>query len=323
MRLGTLSWRAALGVTLALSAMFIASVPESLAAPANPRGGNPQSLVFVFQKQKDPAAIQQAADRVAVALGKRLGKPVEVIVPGDYAASVQALVSGRADIAYVSSLPFLLARRDGGARLLLAEQRIDARGKPRTDYDSVFVVRADSPLKSFADVKRQARNLRFAFTSATSTSGYVMPYARMVQEGLLKRAQKPEAAFKQVSYAGGYTQALEQVAASRADVAAVSDYTMEGPKADVYLSADKRAQLRILERTPGVPTHLVAARGTLDPKLRLQIAQALLDLSVKAPDLLSDVYGSSALVRVNDRAHVAQTVAAIRDTGLPIEGLSK
>jgi phosphonate transport system substrate-binding protein len=306
-------------VLLALFALLALASPSlALARPADP-----DTLVFVFQRQKDPASIKASADKVAEALGKSLGKKIEVVVPGDYAASVQALVSQRADFAYVSSLPFMLARRDGGATLLLAEQRVDLAGKPRTDYDSVFVVRNDSSLKTLEDLKKQARSQRIVFTSTTSTSGFVIPYARLVQEKLLKPKQKPESLFAAVSYGGGYTQALEQLAAGRADIAAVSDYTVEGPKADTYLSADKRAGLRILARTPGVPTHLIAARKGLDPKLRARVEAALLQLSKEQPALLSDVYGASSLVRVDEKRHVAATVRAIQATGLPIAGLVK
>ena len=281
----------------------------------------PRPLVFAFQPQRDPASIRAAADQMAGALAPALGRPVDVLIPGAYTATVQALVAQQADVAWLSSLPFLLARRDGRARLILAEVRTDPRGQARTDYDSVFVVRADSPLRSFADLKREARRIRLAFTSQTSTSGFVFPYARFVAEGVLRKAQPPEQGFAQVSFAGGYTQALEQVLDGRADVCAVSDYTMEGPRADVYLSADKRRALRVLARTPGVPTHLIAVRGGLEPAMATRVQRALLDVSRANPKLLSDVYGASALAAVDEARHVRATVDAIERTGLPIQGL--
>ena len=82
----------------------------------------PKELVFIFQKQKDPNQIKDAADKVGKYLTKELGMPVKVKVPSDYSASVQALISKNADFAYTSSLPFLLAKRDGGAELLLGRR---------------------------------------------------------------------------------------------------------------------------------------------------------------------------------------------------------
>lgn len=280
-------------------------------------------LVFVFQKQKEPTALREAAQQLSAALEQQLGRPVRVIVPSDYSASVQALTSGQADAAYLSSLPFLLARRDGGAELLLAEQRVDSRGVARTDYDSIFVVRADSPLRQLQDLKTQASGLHMVFTSPTSTSGYVFAYRRLIEMGLLARKQDPRAAFRQVSFGGSYTQALREVAEGRADVAAVSDYTMEGPNSDIYLPADQRARLRVLGRTPGVPTHLVAVRKGLDQPTRDGIRAALLQISRTQPKLLADVYGASTFVDVDEDAHVAAAVDAIDATGIPIEGLSR
>jgi phosphonate transport system substrate-binding protein len=293
------------------------------ATSAFARPANPPELVVLFQRQKDPAAIKASADKVADYLGAKLNRKVTVVVPGDYAASVQALVSERADVAYLSSLPYLLARRDAGAKLLLAETRAGPQGALKTSYDSVFVVRKDSPLKTWADVRRESKKLRMAFTSSTSTSGYVFPYARLVQEKWLKPGAKPDTVFAQTMFAGGYTQALEQVVAGRADIAAVSDYTMEGPKADVYLDGAKRADLRIISRTPGVPTHVLAVRKGLDAKLIAQLRTALIQLAKDYPALLSEVYGAQGLAVVKETAHVQATISAIKATQLPIDGLVK
>ncbi|MEM8782430.1 MAG: phosphate/phosphite/phosphonate ABC transporter substrate-binding protein [Planctomycetota bacterium] len=294
---------------------------ESTEAPVG--GAELEKVRFVFQKQKDPASLKAAADRLGGALSERLGVPVEVTVPGDYSASVQALVSGTTDVAYVSGLPFLLARRDGGAELILAEQRDDATGTTRTEYDSLMVVRADSPLQTVDDLKAQAGQTRFCFTSPTSTSGYVFARLRLVREGVLEKGQDPAEVFGEVSFGGGYAQALREVVAGRADVAAVSFYTMEGPKADVYLTPEERAGLRILARTPGVPTHVVCVRSGLDGAWKSKIAEALRATAEADPDLLSDVYGTARFVEVDEDAHVASAIEAVEAVGLPLENLNK
>jgi phosphonate transport system substrate-binding protein len=306
---------------LALAFLLAAGLPPASAMAA--AQADPQQLIFIFQKQTDPEKIQSTADTVGRELSARLGMPVRVQVPGDYSASVQALVSKKADFAYVSAMPFLLARRDGGATLLLAEQRIDAAGRPRTDYDSILVVRHDSPLRTVDDLKANAAQTRMVFTSATSTSGYIMAYYRFVREGMLKAGEDPRRIFRSTAFGGGYTQALEQVIANRGDVAAVSDYTMEGPRADVYLKPEQRSQLRILARTPGVPTHLICARDGLSDGLKARVKSALLELAREKPELLADVYGASAFVEVDEQKHVQHAIDAIEFIGLPIEGLAK
>lgn len=287
------------------------------------RAQDPAELTFIFQKQKDPTKIQADANTLAKALSDKIGIPVKAVVPGDYSASVQAIVSKKADFAYVSSLPFMLARRDGNASLLLAEVRKDAAGTERTDYSSIFVVPKESPLQSVDELLTKTKDLRIAFTSPTSTSGYIMPYYRFVKEGILEKRADPKTIFKSVAFGGSYTQALEQLLNGRADVACVSDYVLEGPKVDTYLKPEQRDKLRILGKTDGVPTHLICARDGLSDELKKKVKEALLKISEEKPELLADVYGASSFHEVDGQQHVQQAIDAIEFIGLPIEGLAK
>jgi len=284
-------------------------------------GETQDELVFVFQKQKNPDQIKETAKLVSNYLSKEIGIPVRTQVPSGYSASVQALVSKKADFAYTSSLPFLLARRDGGAELLLVEQREDTSGKLRTEYDAVLVVREDSPLKDISDLVETASKQRIVFTSPTSTSGFVFAYARFVNENLLKPRQEPSSVFRSVSFGGSYTKAIEEILAGRGDVAAVSYYVVEGPQADKYFDAEQRKKLRILARTPGVPTHVISTRAGLSEDIKAKIKTALLKLSSEKPELLSDVYGTAKFITAEEDAHVAKTVEAVDYLGLPIDGL--
>lgn len=307
-----------MNMTRLLTALVVAALSAAAA-----HADDPSELVFAFQKQKDPNQIREHADQVAAFLTKEIGLPVKAFIPSDYAASVQAMVSGKADIMYSDSFPYLLARRDAGAKLLLAELRPDIHGNERTDYDSVFVVRKDSPIQSIEELVSQAKSQRMVFTSTTSTSGYVMAYWRLVKEGLLEPRQDPRTVFASVNFGGGYTQALQQVIDGRADVAAVSHYTVEGKKADVYLKPEERAKLRILARTPGVPTHVICARGALSDALLAKVKAALLKLSQEQPELLADVYGAAKLTEVDPDQHVASVTEALEYLGIDVSGLVK
>ncbi|MEQ8843914.1 MAG: phosphate/phosphite/phosphonate ABC transporter substrate-binding protein [Phycisphaerales bacterium] len=321
----TLRWifracTAAVALSGAVAALLLLTACSSEGQDVAAGEEDPQELVFVFQRQRDPEQTRESADQAAAFLAERLGMPVRAVVPGDYSASVQALVSEQADVAYLSSLPFLLARRDAGARMLVAEVRPDAQGEQRTDYDSVWVVPADSPLTGIEDVGGRAGELRVAFTSRTSTSGFVFATLRLVREGLLEPGQDASEVFGAVAYAGGYSQALGEVLAGRADLAAVSYYTVEGATADVYTTAEQRERLRILARTPGVPTHLVCVRGGISEDLGERITQALLDLASERPELLSNVYGATQFRRVDEGEHIRGAVEAMEAVGLPVDG---
>ncbi|MFQ3678624.1 MAG: phosphate/phosphite/phosphonate ABC transporter substrate-binding protein [Fimbriimonadaceae bacterium] len=284
----------------------VAAPGPASATPAAGSAKGPDRLVFAFQRQKDPAALKEDAEAVGKALQDALGTPVDVLVPTSYGATVQALISGRAHVAYLSSLPFLLAERETGVEILLVEER-----NGQTEYDSIFVVGKDSPIQNLGDLKGK----RMAFTSPTSASGYVFPYGFLVERGLIEKGARPDTFFAQTQFAGSYDRALMAVLQGQADVAAVSDYTMEGPTADKYLPAAQRARLRILARVPGVPTHLIAVRSDLPGDFKAKIRDTLLTLAEEQPDRLRDVYGAASFV-VPAGDHIANSRAALERTGL-------
>ena len=183
------------------------------------------------------------------------------------------------------------------------------------------MVRKDSELETIDDLEANADDVTFCFTSPTSTSGFVFAMLRLAREGVLEAGQEPDEVFEEVQFGGGYTQALRQVVDGRADACAVSFYTIEGPRADVYLPAEEREQLRVLARTPGVPTHIVCVRGGLSEAMATRVKEALLAMADESPELLSDVYGTADFVEVDEDEHVAATIEAVEAAGVPLERL--
>jgi phosphonate transport system substrate-binding protein len=297
-----------LGTSLFFTLLFtVKVVAENLIAKSD----QPEKITVILQKQKDPSRLKSEAERLANALGDKLKVKATSSVPLDYSAPVQALISKTADVAYLDSVNYLLAARDGGAEILLVEQRPDSNGQIRTDYDSVFVVAKDSQIKDFKDMLTRAKDLRIAFTSPTSTSGYLFPYKRLVEEGLIKSGQQVDTAFRRVSFAGSYAQALQEVASGRADVCAVSNYAIEGHAAITYLPEKELNKLKILERNPGVPTHVIAVRAGLSTDFKERLKESLLDISKENPEIFSDVYGTASFTEVDGKLHTAATTKAL------------
>jgi phosphonate transport system substrate-binding protein len=267
---------------------------------------NPQTIVVSFQKQKEPDQLKKSADLVAAYLTKKLGQPVEVLVPTSYGTTAQGLISGKVHVAYMDSLPYILASQETELEILAVEKRNN-----KTDYNSLVLVAKDSPIKSLKDLKQKS----FAFTSQTSTSGYLFPLAQLTREKLVNSTKDVDQYFSKVTYAGGYDKALAAVASGQADAAALSDYAFEGPKADLYGDVATREKLRVLARISGVPTHLVVASKKLSPEIRKKVQSALISLGKEDPTLLASVYGAAELI-VPKKNHVQGTQDALKLTGL-------
>ncbi len=274
---------------------------------------DPETIVFSFQKQKNPDELQSATQTVSEYLSKKIGKKVEVIVPTSYGATVQGLISNKVHIAYMDSLPFILASAETELEIIAVEKR-----KGRTDYDSLIVVAKESPIQTLSDLKGK----KIAFSSQTSTSGYLFPLSQLFERNQIKKQEELNQYFSQVTYAGGYDKALLAVANGQSDAAAFSDYAFEGPKADLYGTPEIRKKVRVLDRISGVPTHLITASKKLSPALIRKIQTALFELAKDKPELLSSVYGAAELSKPNTM-HVDKTRAALAKTGLEVKTFVK
>ena len=110
---------------------------------------------------------------------------VELYVPTSFAAVVESLRFGHAQVAFMSAWPAQLAVRLGGAEVALAEVRQVLHGKEKVDapyYYSYWMVNPDSPYKDLQSLKGK----NACFPSPISTSGFVAPMGRMVELNLLQ-----------------------------------------------------------------------------------------------------------------------------------------
>jgi len=272
-----------------------------------------KEIVFSFQKQKNPEDLKAATENISKELSKKIQNKVSVLVPTSYGATAQGLISNKIQVAYMDSLPFILASKEADLEVLLVEKR-----NQKTSYNSVFIVGKNSEIKTLKDLKGK----RIAFSSQTSTSGYLFPFKRLLDDKIILKPYELKTFFSQIIYAGGYDKAMLAVLNGQADVAAVSDYAFEGAKSDLYINSENKEKLRVLDRTEGVPTHLVAVSKKLSPHLKQKIKDALLDFSKNTPELLSSVYGAAEFVPA-DYKHTEKTLNALKTTGLNVQEFVK
>lgn len=251
-----------------------------------------RQLTFAFQPQENPEGLQLNTEEFEDFIGAETGYDVEVDVPTTYAAVVEALRSENADVAYFSGLPYLRAHQAAGAELLVVEERD---GEPF--YHSQWYVREDSDYEDLSELEDRD----IAFTSPTSTSGFLFPMAKAIDEGLIEENGEPGSFFGEVRYAGGYQQALLALVNGQVEAAAASDYALEQ-----YLTEEQRDQVRVLTRQGPVPTHGLAIRGDLPDEVKQSVEEALLKLNEpENQELLESVYGAERLVARDHDEHVA------------------
>lgn len=258
--------------------------------------GMPSEVVVALKPDKDPDKMFAERASLAEALGKSLGRPVQVIVPLSSAVILEGLANGSIDLGYLSATDMVNARKSKAGEMLLVGEINGQR-----HYQSFWLCLGDKPYASVNDL----RGKPIAFASRTSTSGYLIPLLDLKSRGLI--AAKPEEFFGEVWFGTGYMSGVERVLAGEAEAAAVSDYVFEKDK---HLTPDQKARLKVMAKQGPVPTHVLAVSSRLAPGVRQQLRKAVLDFS-ETNTALRDAVFTSKLVEADAETHLAPVVKAL------------
>ncbi|WP_027245673.1 phosphate/phosphite/phosphonate ABC transporter substrate-binding protein [Leisingera daeponensis] len=259
---------------------FLAVSAAALAAPALASAGEGLKLAFI--PQENPEKLLGDIERVTSWLSERMGMPVTGFVTFDHAAAVEALRNGDADISFMGALPFVLAEDQIGAVPLLSEVY---RGQP--SYAGRVFVRKDSGIETLADLK--GRDI--AFADPVSESGYLYPLDLFVREGLIADAADADNFFGRKFFAGGYQQAMQAMANGLVDAAGASQY------ADLLLTPEQQAEVKVLAESEQIPSHAVVARPGLDKGVQAKFVETMLLLNEPGNRyLLAYLYGPDGYI---------------------------
>lgn len=240
-------------------------------------------LTLSFQPGEAPgeetkAAAQKLVDLVA----ERSGFAIEPMFPESYADAIDALRKGDAQVVLLSGWAFLHAHHNADASLLMAEER-----DGKASFESQWFVASDSKIEKTADL----RNKRIAFTSPTSAPGFLFPYARLIEDKVVERGEDLQKAFKEVYFTGGEADALGVLLQGKVDAAAGAAFAPA-----LYLKPEEQAKIKAIAPMQGVPTHVLAVRADLDPKVQEKLTDVLVGLNAE-DGLLLGAFGMQKLVK--------------------------
>jgi phosphate/phosphite/phosphonate ABC transporter binding protein len=200
-----------------------------------------------------------------------LGIPVALVVGDSYGDLVDRFVQGEADLALLPPLSFLAAQDRQPAIQPLASKV--AYGTP--SYSAFFVVRADDPIQDLAHLKGR----RLGFVHRQSTSGYLFPYAALLDVGL-----DPRTDFSEVVFLGSHPKAIAALVTGRVDVVCTSSgvqNSMEHALEQDLIAAPLR--LRVLAKAGRIPYDVMAASPGFPASGVARIRDVLLSLNTLSP----------------------------------------
>ena len=171
---------------------------------------------------------------------KLTGFKIETIKVTDYNAAVEAMRAGRVHLAWYGGKTYIKAAEIANAEAFAAGVRP---GETNANYYAYFVVKKESKLKTFEDVKGKV----LALNTIGSTSGDLIPQVELAKINL-STTNKDH--FKKVYYAGSHDACLLSVLNDQADVCGMSSRNFEARIKDKTFSMD---QIRIIHKSSPVP----------------------------------------------------------------------
>jgi phosphonate transport system substrate-binding protein len=249
-------------------------------------GSTSQSVLRVAMiPSTDPGKIVRESQPLVNYLQKETDSRVELVVPTNYAAVVEAVANDRVDIAYLGGFTFVQASQRACVQPLVQRERDQ-------NFHSVFITQPGSAIKALVDLKGHS----FAFGDVNSTSGHLMPAYYMRAAGI-----DPNALAKTL-YTGGHDATALAIANGKVDAGAMDELVLGN-----MLKSGKIAdtQVKVFYTTPAFFDYVWAARKGLDQKLRDGFTAAFLKLDASNAEnkVLLDLLNATRYVRAEDASY--------------------
>jgi phosphonate transport system substrate-binding protein len=197
-------------------------------------------------------------------VNKLTGFEINFIKVTDYNAAVEAMRADRAQIAWYGGKTYIKAAELANAEAFAAGVRP---GEKDAGYFAYFVVKKDSNIKKFSDIKGKVLSLN----SIGSTSGDLIPQVELVKINL-STINKND--FKNVFYAGSHDACLLAVLNNQADVCGMSSRNFEARLADKTF---KKNDVRIIHKSDRVPPPPLSYSKNIPLEDRKKIKKAVLE----------------------------------------------
>lgn len=246
-----------------LGALLAFGIAASVSTPALAQ----EVLRISAIPDESPTELQRKFKPLGEYLSKETGMKVEFTPVTDYAAVVEALATKKIDMAWLGGFTYVQTkiRTNGTANPII--QRVEDE-----KFTSVFIVPADSSLKSLSELKGKT----MAFGSPSSTSGHLMPRYFLMQAGI-----NPDKDFKNIAFSGAHDATVAFVASGKADVGALN--------ASVWVKLNEAKnpnalKSKVLSTTPPYFDYNWTVRGDLDPATVKKITDAFLKLDANNPN---------------------------------------
>ena len=213
-------------------------------------------------------------------LARQMKADVNLMIPTNYNATVEALGNGSLDFAYLGALTYTKAHRQYGV-IPLVQRSSDLQ------FHSLFITGTNSGINSLADL----RGKNFAFGDINSTSGHLIPYYEMKHAGI---NADTDLKFR---YTGSHPATAKAVESGAADAGALDETVYNSMIAEGKLDKTK---VRVFYTSKPFVDYVWVARKDVSKEVQEKFAAAFTGLKEGKDDQVLGILRGKSFVRASD-----------------------
>ena len=246
-------------------------------------GGNSQeagkkTFTIAYAPNESTTDSTDARSTLAKDLGKVIKMEVKEIQASDYTAIIEALRTGKADMAYMGALAVAMgSERAGVTPIVMKAPNGD---KAQAVYHSVFVTQKDNnEINSIKDFKGKT----IAFVDPDSTSGNLVPTSEIMKAFpdlhlTNEKIHTNGEFFEAVSFSGKHQAGLQAVIKGDVDIVPISDQIMASEFKNG--NADENA-VKVVHSSAAIPAEAMVVSKTVNEDLKKTLTKFLVEYNNK------------------------------------------
>lgn len=246
-------------------------------------GGNSQqaekkTFTIAYAPNESTTDSTDARSTLAKDLGKVINMDVKEIQASDYTAIIEALRTGKADMAYMGALAVAMgAERAGVTPIVMKAPNGD---KAQAVYHSVFITQKDNnEINSIKDFKGKT----IAFVDPDSTSGNLVPTSEIMKAFpdlhlTNEKIHTNGEFFEAVSFSGKHQAGLQAVIKGDVDIVPISDQIMASEFKNG--NADENA-VKVVHSSAAIPAEAMVVSKTVNEGLKKTLTKFLVEYNNK------------------------------------------
>ncbi len=246
-------------------------------------GGNSQqaekkTFTIAYAPNESTTDSTDARSTLAKDLGKVINMEVKEIQASDYTAIIEALRTGKADMAYMGALAVAMgAERAGVTPIVMKAPNGD---KAQAVYHSVFVTQKNNnEINSIKDFKGKT----IAFVDPDSTSGNLVPTSEIMKAFpdlhlTNEKIHTNGEFFEAVSFSGKHQAGLQAVIKGDVDIVPISDQIMASEFKNG--NADENA-VKVVHSSAAIPAEAMVVSKTVNEDLKKTLTKFLVEYNNK------------------------------------------